>query len=105
MFDSRAVLLLLGTALLVACAEAPAKPTQKNPVVARAAFDLACAPQAVVWYQLGNNTWGARGCGRQATYLYRCHNRISTSALFPDLVEDCEWFLDSSIQAVSTPRL
>lgn len=43
---------------------------QGDLVSARAKFDLECPRVAVV--HLGNDTFGARGCGKRATYVVQC---------------------------------
>ncbi|NVB84865.1 MAG: hypothetical protein HOV81_41225 [Kofleriaceae bacterium] len=45
--------------------------TQVGTVRKRAAFDLACPYQQVVVQEIGRETYGARGCGKRATYLTR----------------------------------
>jgi hypothetical protein len=79
------------------CATTPPPPRQ-HPLTRRAPFDLNCQ-QPLTWYELGERSWGARGCGRQVTYAKKCHDKIDNTAsvLLNTTVADteCEWVLES----------
>jgi hypothetical protein len=52
-----------------AAAAAPMEiPQGVSKVKQRASFDLACPAAQLVDMKMSDNTWGVRGCGRQATY-------------------------------------
>jgi hypothetical protein len=82
------------------CATAP--PPQPHPLTKRAPFDLNCN-QPLGWYELGKNSWGARGCGRQVTYAKQCHDTIDSASSFllhaPVADTECQWVLES-VQAI-----
>lgn len=53
----------------------------------RAAFDLDCTQQQLHVTQLNDTTYGVRGCGRQATYVWSCHSVGSSGT-------ECDWNLN-----------
>ena len=55
--------------LSLAIASTSCSATMMSVVKRRAAFDLNCPAQSLAVTELGNRTFGVRGCERQATYL------------------------------------
>jgi hypothetical protein len=60
---------MLIATLMSACATTNG---QAELVVQRAPFDLQCSEDRIQVYDLGNNAFGAKGCGRRATYVVNC---------------------------------
>ena len=57
-------LLLIAVVFVLGCTHTEVRTVRK-----RAAFDLACPTEQVVVQEIGPETYGARGCGKRATYL------------------------------------
>lgn len=77
-------------------AEAPQAP-KRHPVAVRAPFDLACPREQLRYARLDKNTMGVSGCGRRATYVRVCHDRIaSTGPYGVDTYAECRWLLNAS---------
>ncbi len=55
--------------VFAACAAAS---TEMTPLGPRASFDLECPLEKMKSTRLGDNTWGASGCGRRAVYQWVC---------------------------------
>lgn len=72
--------------------EAPAK----HPVKARAPFDLHCPERELNFDKLDENTLGVSGCGRHATYVRICRDRIEANPVYIDSEEECRWLMDSA---------
>ena len=95
-----ALLLGLGCALPVSACGTPEPQTPKrHPVAVRAPFDLNCPREQLVYQRLDSATMGVSGCGRRATYIRVCRDRIRnhSGGLFekPTYVE-CSWLLDGA---------
>lgn len=56
------VLVLLVATVLIGCSPLPA-------LLRRASFDLDCPEADLSTQDLGGQTYGVRGCGKQATYV------------------------------------
>lgn len=70
--------------LLASCAGEPLAP--------RASFDLDCPADRLSYTELGEDTWGVRGCGRQGTYMWSCDRRAvpnGQGGFF--YVKKCQW--------------
>jgi hypothetical protein len=74
--------------LLVGLGCEPDKPAV-HPVVQMAPFDLQCPKGKLHFYQINDETWGVRGCGKQAKYVRICH-AVSPGMNLPD-DEECRW--------------
>jgi hypothetical protein len=59
----------LGSVLLGGCSFEPA-------IKARAAFDLQCGQEQIQVSQIGASSFGARGCGRQGTYVITPNGQV-----------------------------
>jgi hypothetical protein len=59
----------------------------RDAVMSRASFDLGCPPQGIQVQELGDRMFGARGCGRRATYV--------TNRCWSGDFEGCKATLDS----------
>jgi hypothetical protein len=66
----RAWLAALALAAAAGCATSSSR--EASPLVKRAMFDLDCPREKLSWHNLGEDTWGVRGCGKQATYRQVC---------------------------------
>lgn len=53
-------------------------------VLKRAGFDLGCAETQVRVQEIGNQAWGASGCGRKASYVVK------------RFIDSCKAYMDSS---------
>lgn len=84
---------LVALALAVSCARAP-EPTAQHPVPARAPFDLNCPDDQTRYRRLDPNTWGAVGCGRQATYIKVCKQKAT--AIEWHFETECQWVLNAA---------
>ena len=62
----------------------------------RAAFDLGCTQQQLNVTQLNDTTYGVRGCGRQATYVWSCHNVAGSNS-------QCDWSLNAGPYTLAPP--
>jgi hypothetical protein len=91
----------LGCALLVlGCREPEAQAPQtpkRHPVAVRAPFDLDCPREQIVYQRLDARTMGVSGCGRRATYIRACRDRVaSTSGNHVNTYVECSWLLDGA---------
>jgi hypothetical protein len=79
---------LVGAAVCaVACGQ---REPAVHPVVRMAPFDLNCPREQVRYFQLDDETWGVRGCGRQAKYVKIC--RTTSTMWGPGFdSEECRW--------------
>jgi hypothetical protein len=94
-----ALLLGLGSAFLASGCGAPPEPENPNrhPVAVRAPFDLNCPREQVVYQRLDARTMGVSGCGRRATYIRVCRDRIRNSlGNSVDTYVECSWLLDGA---------
>jgi hypothetical protein len=71
--------------MLAACATAGEN--GRDAVMSRAASDLGCPAQGIQVLQLGDRMFGARGCGKKATYV--------TNRCWSGDYEGCKATLDS----------
>ena len=90
---------LLGVALV--CSTASGLSSQRRndtpALKSRAGFDMACQQQLDIT-KLSKTTYGVRGCGRQATYVWACSGPANDYR--------CEWLLNGgpyTIEATSPP--
>ena len=72
-------LLLLPLALASGCATSQ----EANPLIKRAVFELECPREKLKWQRIDDETFGVRGCGKQATYVYVCSGA--------GISESCKW--------------
>jgi hypothetical protein len=91
--------LCLGCCVL-AC-EAPEAQTprapKRHPVAVRAPFDLNCAREQLRYDRLDKNTMGVSGCGRRATYVRVCNDRIQKGwGARIDTYVECRWLLNAA---------
>lgn len=95
----RPVLALCISCFTLACTpepEAPARP-RRHPVAVRAPYDLNCPRNQLVYDQLDNSTMGVSGCGRRATYVRLCQDRVTkTWGNNIDIDVECRWLLNAS---------
>jgi hypothetical protein len=61
----------------------PDKPAE-HPVVQMAQFDLQCPKAELHYFKINEETWGVRGCGKQAKYVLICSWGTTTD-------EECRW--------------
>lgn len=86
-------LLLLSSLVMSACViQAPTRPRPRPRLEPRAAFDLGCPEAQIEFMAIDPSTYGARGCGRQGTYLWVC----PTGA-------DCRWVLNGTLSVAPAP--
>jgi hypothetical protein len=70
---------------------------RRHPVAVRAPFDLNCPREQLRYDRLDKNTMGVSGCGRRATYVRVCNDRIaSTSPYRLDTYVECRWLLNAA---------
>ena len=87
--------------LAVACggppeSEAPKGP-KRHPVAVRAPFDLNCPREQLSYNRLDKKTMGVAGCGRRATYVRVCHDRIGDSwGNHVSTYVECSWMLNAA---------
>lgn len=79
------VILLLA---FVSCASSTQK---KELIIKRASFDFECKKEEIVLTELGNESYGAMGCGKKGVYLVVCQ----TSSGYPPTIGDCKAVLNS----------
>jgi hypothetical protein len=72
-------LLLLPLALAPGCATSQ----EASPLIKRAVFELECPREKLKWQKFDEETYGVRGCGKQATYVYVCQGT--------GISESCTW--------------
>jgi hypothetical protein len=92
-----ALLLGVGSVFLAfGCGGAPESQTPKrHPVAVRAPFDLNCPREQLVYQRLDTRTMGVSGCGRRATYIRVCRDRIGSQVgSYVSTYVDCSWLLD-----------
>ena len=77
---------------------------RENPMIARAGRDLGCDGRSVQWHAVGDQTWTARGCGKQAQYSVRCHQEFENPArpTYPP-IDVCAYNLDGVRPDVQPP--
>ena len=80
----------VGVLLVVACSS---EQPPKHPVTARAPFDLNCENQ-LKYYRLSSETWGVAGCGRQATYIRVCRQKVEPLTYL--IHDECTWQMNSA---------
>ena len=71
--------LILTSAVVVICLSFGACATasaEKDLVAKRAPFDLNCDESKIEYSEIGNETFGAAGCGRKASYIVECGRRL-----------------------------
>ena len=94
-----ALALGLGAALLASgCGGEPVPQAPKrHPVAVRAPFDLNCPREQLVYQRLDPRTMGVSGCGRRATYIRVCRDRIGNQVgTYVDTYVECSWLLDGA---------
>src|SRR5262245_48288002 len=85
----------LGSTLLASGCGAPEPQAPKrHPVAVRAPFDLDCPREQLAYQRLDPKTMGVSGCGRRATYILICRDRIDKESLRIDTYVECTWTLD-----------
>jgi hypothetical protein len=57
-------------------------------VAKRASFDMSCPAEQIELVQLSGSAFGARGCGKQATYVSSCDS------------SSCTWVVNSDVTAL-----
>ena len=72
------LIILLSTHFLFACTTIHSPEFRNDLVKKRATFDLDCADVNI--YSLGNSTYGAKGCGKQKTYILVCGGVLRTDS-------------------------
>jgi hypothetical protein len=101
MKPSLPLVLVLGVAsalLTLGCrdrdSDTPQAP-KRHPVAVRAPFDLDCPREQLAYQRLDPKTMGVSGCGRRATYIRVCRDRVSkTYGNQIDTYVECTWTLD-----------
>lgn len=68
----------------------------RHPVRQRAPFDLRCDADELSYERLDERTIGVSGCGKNATYVELCHDRIHALGRFVATEEECQWVMNSS---------
>lgn len=64
----------------------------REPLDPRASFDLECPEEKLRYTELNEDSWGVRGCGKQATYMWICNTKgyfRSGAVLVPS--KKCQW--------------
>lgn len=92
-------LVLCLSCLALACSPEPETPRapKRHPVAVRAPFDLNCPREQLRYDRLDKNTMGVSGCGRRATYVRVCHDRIEkTWGAHVDTYVECRWILNAA---------
>jgi hypothetical protein len=75
--------LIAVSASAAACACTRPEPATAQQLRARAAFELGCAPEALVLVRIDESTGGVAGCGRRVVYVESCREGRS-----------CRWTYD-----------
>lgn len=60
----------------------------------RAAFDLDCGASQLSAVNVGQGTWGVRGCGKKAVYAVRCQADAWNGTIYR---ESCSAILNSAV--------
>jgi hypothetical protein len=56
----------------------------------RAVFDLNCPAESMRLFELGEDTFGVTGCGRQATYVASCSEQPGAFGAL-----SCKWLMNT----------
>lgn len=64
MMNVKIISLITAAALITGCAA-----TMKSSVLDRAAFDLDCPKDKISLVEIGNRTYGAKGCDKRESYI------------------------------------
>ena len=67
------------------------------PLRPRAAFDLNCPEKSITLIKIDEKTTGARGCGKQATYVESCQGTPSGNET------NCQWLMNSTATQAPQP--
>jgi hypothetical protein len=97
---ARGAIALVLVLVVTACDEAAQAPP-KHPVKARAPFDMNCPAKELNFDKLDDSTLGVTGCGRRATYVRLCRDKVDESASAVGRLvteEECKWILNGSVQ-------
>jgi hypothetical protein len=92
----------LGLVLGVMACDESAQAPAKHPVKARAVFDMNCPAKELSFDKLDDDTLGVTGCGRRATYVRLCRDKVDQGASFmvgkQVTEEECKWVLNGGAQ-------
>ncbi|MCA9593917.1 MAG: hypothetical protein KC776_11420 [Myxococcales bacterium] len=78
-------LLFFGAMAVVTAGCAASAPATAGQLRSRAAFELACPPEALTLVRIDETTGGVFGCGRRVVYVERCEGRA------------CSWAFDREV--------